>query len=252
MSTARLEKFYSRLRLEEADVLLQFGWGAGDCGEVLRQRVRPDARIIVFEPNEELFRLSATHPGANAALQDRRFQFVTGPQVPRFFEDWGLGSYRETDRFLWIDSPDALRENSSLAESLRIQFKAHIRDRAANLLTHFQNGEQYFRNVIANFEYQQSADAGRLFGCFTNKPTVIVSAGPSLDRTIQELRGFEDRCFILSVDTALRPLLAAGITPHAVIVADSSELNAQHIAGVVPESTYLIAEQGGCFWRFLH
>jgi hypothetical protein len=53
----------------------------------------------------------------------------------------------------------------------------------------------------------------------------------------------QDRCFILAVDTALRPLLTAGIEPHAVIIADPTELNARHVAGVVPESTYLIAEQ---------
>jgi hypothetical protein len=72
---------------------------------------------------------------------------------------------------------------------------------------------------------------------------VIVSAGPSLDRNIGDLAGARDRCFILSVDTALRPLLAAGITPHAVIIADPSELNAQHVIGAMPESTYLVAEQ---------
>src|SRR6185436_13024949 len=38
-------------------------------------------------------------------------------------------------------------------------------------------------------------------------------------------------------------LLAAGIQPHAVIVADPSEMNAQHVIGVLPRETYLIAEQ---------
>jgi hypothetical protein len=118
-----------------------------------------------------------------------------------------------------------------------------LRDRAANLLTHFQRGETYFRNAIGNFNYQRDADAGRLLGRFTNVPVVIVSAGPSLDRNVYELRGFEGRCVILAVDTALRPLLAAGITPHAVIIADPSELNARHIVNAMPESAFLIAEQ---------
>src|SRR5207249_5018397 len=64
-----------------------------------------------------------------------------------------------------------------------------------------------------------------------------------LDLNIQDLRGAADRCFILAVDTALRPLLAAGVTPHALIVADPSELNARHVVGAVPESVYMIAEQ---------
>jgi hypothetical protein len=46
------------------------------------------------------------------------------------------------------------------------------------------------------------------------------------------------------MDTSLRPLLAAGITPHAVMAADPSELNARHTTGAIPSSVYLIAEQG--------
>lgn len=237
------QKFYSSLKLEQADVLLQFGWGLGYCGEILRERARPDARVIVFEPDEELFKLSLAEPMNRALSQDSRFQFVVGSKVHHFFDDWGLGPCRESDQFLWVEWPAALREHGTVAEALKLQFKTHLRDRAANLLTHFENGGTYFKNVISNFKYQADADAGRLFGRFRGNPLVIVSAGPSLDRNIQDLRGIADRCFILAVDTAVRPLTAAGVTPHAVIIADPSELNARHIIGAMPEPAYLIAEQ---------
>jgi hypothetical protein len=239
----RLEKFYSRVRLEEADVLLHFGWGLGDCGEILQKRVRPGARIIVFEPDDALFRQSAGEPANRRIFEDPRFQFVTGSRVNHFFENWRLGGFEETDKFLWVELPGATPEQAAAAASLRVQFRAHLRDRAGNLLTHIKNGERYFQSAIHNFKYQSDADAGLLFGQFHNVPLVIVSAGPSLDRNIHHLPGFQDRCFILSVDTAVRPLLAAGITPHAAIIADPSELNARHIVGAIPESTYLIAEQ---------
>jgi hypothetical protein len=230
------QKFYSSFQLEEADVVLHFGWGLGYCGDILRKRVKSGGRVIVFEPDAELFALSNTE-------SDSRIQFVVGDQVRHFFDEWPLGNCQETDQFLWIEWPAALREHASLAELLRLQLKTYIRDRAANLLTHFQRGERYFQNAIRNFKFQRDADTGRLIDRFRNVPLIIVSAGPSLDRNIDQLRGLEDRCFILSVDTALRPLLHAGITPHAVITADPSEMNARHIVGVMPESTYLIAEQ---------
>jgi hypothetical protein len=237
------QKFYSGLRLEDADVLLHFGWGLGYCGEILRERAKPGARIVVFEPDEELFKMSASEPVNSAVFEDRRFQFVVGSNACQSFDDWSLGDRQETDQCLWVDWPAALRKHGQVAELLKRRFKAHLRDRAANLLTHFQRGERYFQNAIGNFEYQRDADAGGLFGRFRNVPLVIVSAGPSLDHNVGDLRGFEDRCFILSVDTALRPLLAAGITPHAVIIADASEVNARHVVGAVQESSFLIAEQ---------
>jgi hypothetical protein len=236
-------EFYSHLRLEEADVLLHFGWGLGYGAELLRKRAKPGAHIVVFEPDEELFALARIHSSCQEAFEDPRFQFVVGPAVCHFFDDWGLAGCQETDQILWINWPAAVQRYADLADAMKAQLKKHLRDRAANLLTHFRNGETYFLNAIANFKYQTTADAGRLFRRFRNVPVVIVSAGPSLDQNIDQLKAFKNRCFILSVDTALRPLLAAGITPHAVVLADPSELNSRHIVGAVPESSFLIAEQ---------
>lgn len=230
------ERFYAGLQLEKADLVFQFGWGLGYAGEILKKRLRANARVIVFEPDEELFKLAAP-------FTDPRFTFVVGPKTGQFFDDWSNGTCQETDQILWIDWPAAMRRHSGLAADLKRRFQAQLRDRAANLLTHFRNGATYFQNVIRNFEYQGEADVRRLFGRFQDIPLVLVSAGPSLDQNVEQLRGMEDRCFILSVDTALRPLLHNGITPHAVITADPSELNARHVVGALPWSTYLIAEQ---------
>jgi len=233
--------FYSNLQIEKADVILHFGWGLGYAGNILRNRIKHDARVFVLEPDADLYALSKSDDAE--AFQDSRFQFVVGEKVSHFFDEWPLGHSAETDKILWVEWPAALREHGLLAAMLKLQMKAYLRDRTANPPSHFQNGEQYFESAIRNYKYQCSADAGSLFDRFHNVPLVLVSAGPSLDRNIQELRRTEDRCFILAVDTALRPLLASGITPHAVITADPTEANVEHIAGVLPRETYLIAEQ---------
>src|ERR1043165_3496096 len=134
-------KFYSDFQLEQADVVLHFGWGLGYCGEVLRKRTKPGARVIVFEPDADLFAVSGSESGVREILNDGRIEFIVGDQVRHFFDKWPLGNCQETDRFLWIEWPAALREHGSLAEMLRLQLKQYIRDRAANLLTHFQRGE---------------------------------------------------------------------------------------------------------------
>jgi len=237
------EKFYRSYPIEKADFVLHFGWGLGYCGEILRNRIKPSARVLVFEPDEELFAFALANFNNRFVLDDPRFQFVVGERVCQFFDDWILEGCQEADEFMWLVWPGAQQAHPELLKSVQEKFKVRLRDRAANLLTHFQNGVVYFQNAMNNFRYQTDPDAGLLFDRFKNVPLVIVSAGPSLDRNVRELRGFEDRCFIMAVDTALRPLLAGGITPHAVVIADPTELNAQHIVGAVPDSVYLIAEQ---------
>jgi hypothetical protein len=236
-------KFCNAYAIEKADVIVQFGWGLGYCGEVLKNRMKSSARVIVFEPDAELFHVARACGENISYLHDPRFRFIVGSEACQFFDYTVLDGCRETDEFLWILWPSALHEHSEIASKLQQSFKMRLRDRAANLLTHIQNGALYFKNVVSNFSYQADPDAGLLFDRFENIPLIIVAAGPSLDRNIHELRDLHNRCFVLAVDTALRPLLAAGVTPHAVLIADPTELNARHVLGVVPESVYLIAEQ---------
>jgi hypothetical protein len=237
-------RFFNSLNLEGADIVFQFGWGLGYASEALRTRCKPSARIFILEPDDELLNLSRRSTQDDLAWRDSRFQFVSGSQVCRFFSHNPPLACQETDNILWVEWPAAIQLHKPLLEELKKAFRTQLRDRAANLLTHFQNGRMYFENVIRNFQYQGDADAGHLFGRFKGKPLVIVSAGPSLDRNIRELQDMEGRCFLLAVDTALRPLLEMGIAPHAVIIADPQELNAKHIVGVMPKETFLIAEQG--------
>jgi hypothetical protein len=77
---------------------------------------------------------------------------------------------------------------------------------------------------------------------FQNIPALIVSAGPSLDKNIHELRGFQDNVLILSTDTALKPLLAAGIDPHFVLTGDPSYENFLHLKGAPAKESLVVAE----------
>jgi len=55
-----------------------------------------------------------------------------------------------------------------------------------------------------------------LKGAFKGRPSVVVSAGPSLDKNFHLLKGKEDRLLIIATDTVLRKLLKNGIKPHIV------------------------------------
>lgn len=51
-------------------------------------------------------------------------------------------------------------------------------------------------------------------------PAVLVSAGPSLNKNVEELKAAKNKAFILAVDTAVKPLLRAGVVPDAYITID--------------------------------
>ncbi len=51
-------------------------------------------------------------------------------------------------------------------------------------------------------------------------PGIVVAAGPSLNKNIMELKNAKGKAFIIAVDTAIRPLLNAGIIPDMFATID--------------------------------
>lgn len=51
-------------------------------------------------------------------------------------------------------------------------------------------------------------------------PTIVVSAGPSLNKNIMELKKAVGKACIIATDTAMKPLLNAGIIPNLFVIID--------------------------------
>lgn len=51
-------------------------------------------------------------------------------------------------------------------------------------------------------------------------PGILISAGPSLNKNIMELKNAKNKAFIVAVDTAIKPLLKAGIEPDVIVMVD--------------------------------
>lgn len=54
-------------------------------------------------------------------------------------------------------------------------------------------------------------------------PGIVVAAGPSLNKNIEELKKAKGRAFIVAVDTAIKPLLNAGIVPDMFAIVDGEK-----------------------------
>ncbi|MBU1262544.1 DUF115 domain-containing protein [bacterium] len=95
-----------------------------------------------------------------------------------------------------------------------------------NLATVVKNSLLWQTQILQNlYKIVKNPPASLLFGNFKNLPAIIVSAGPSLDKNVDELRRAKGKALILCVDTALRTLLNHNITPDIVVVLDASEHN---------------------------
>ena len=80
----------------------------------------------------------------------------------------------------------------------------------------------YARNVFHNLRYlYEGYTIKDLQGILPEDvPVIVVSAGPSLNKNIKDLKAAVGKACIIATDTAMKPLLNAGIIPDLFVVVD--------------------------------
>ncbi|MBI4567414.1 MAG: DUF115 domain-containing protein [Planctomycetes bacterium] len=96
---------------------------------------------------------------------------------------------------------------------------------ATQMLLPARQFENFMGNVV---DYVTSPGVRELAGVFRGLPGVLVGAGPSLAADLPLLREARERAIILAVSTALRPVAAAGITPHFTNLVDFHGVSARY------------------------
>lgn len=221
--------------------LILIGVGLGYLLDALGRR-SPEARIVALEPLRAVAEAFLERPTSHAWLASGRLTLLVGPDYDGADEAWR--SLSAAPDAPMIVAPVIEREFPGEADRAQevvrqLRFSARANEGARRRFA-----PRYLLNTIRNIAtIAESADVRALFGAFADCPAVVVAAGPSLDRNIEALRRAHGRTLTIAVDTALRPLLEAGIEPQLVVALDPSELNARHLR-YLPDTgrTWLVAE----------
>ncbi len=72
----------------------------------------------------------------------------------------------------------------------------------------------------------------RIKDSFKGKPAMIVAAGPSLDKNINQIKALQDKVIIFACDATLKPLLEAGVVPHFVGSIERVDLSVEFYTGL--------------------
>lgn len=80
-------------------------------------------------------------------------------------------------------------------------------------------------NMLKNADYVRTGYQAKqlLYVVPDGMPAIIVSAGPSLNKNIDELKKAKNKAFIIAVDTAIKPLLNHGIVPDMYAIIDGKK-----------------------------
>jgi hypothetical protein len=221
------------------------GFGLGYAVDKLAEEVESEDKILVIEPHIQAFRLALSTRDLRKILSDSRIVITIGTNVENsvaaFFQRYSLVECTGVG-FVELAGRSKLPSAKFYADFLE-RLKGVLITTGGNLQTLMLMAWTYQKNTMASLEKIIDHPPVRtLFSAFEKKPAIIISAGPSLQKNIGQLKEYEDKAVLIAVDTSLRPLLAAGIEPHLVCTGDPQEANWKHLRGTVASNAHLVAE----------
>lgn len=221
-----------------------FGFGLGYHLDELIKAANPNARIAVIEPNRSCFETALRHRPLNKILSDKRVYWFFGDD-PGLFTHFFERVYDplKAGRPELVVPPVMNRVYGDFFSKATNIIKETVSRKMVTVNTIFalDSGPvvNTLKNAVKTVEYPGCAS---LFGRFKGKPAIIVSAGPSLDKNIRELAHAKGKAVIISVGTALKAMLKAGIVPDFVLSIDPKKENYDlHFKGVDTGDAALVA-----------
>jgi hypothetical protein len=222
-------------------LLVAIGAADGYLLDVLERRA-PDTRVLVLEPNRATAKTFLARRDWTAWRQSGRLVYLIGPDYAGADQAWRVfpGAH---DACKVIVHPSMAQDRDGAVRAMqlfkRIQFGVK-----ANADARRRFAPRYLANVIRNVPaIAAGRDIRALADAYRGVPAVIAAAGPSLDAAVDDLHAVNGRALLIAVDTALRPLLHAGLSPHLVVGADPGAANARHFHALPDCSkTWLISE----------
>lgn len=238
------ERFVGSVSLEEKFCFVVSGMGLGYHILALFDRLRGDAIIVCTEPSIPLIATALSCVDLAEVIASGRFVILTDADKTRLHER--LRSFNALIMLgaQFVHHPPSMRvaqgEQSAIAGVLA-EFVAYARMSLATLMA---NSRITCQNIAMNLvTYVTTPPIDILRDRFAGDPAIVISAGPSLSRNMDQLGALKGRAVLCAVQTTLKPLIEHGIVPDFVTSLDFHAMSQKFFEGLGGlQDTHLVAE----------
>lgn len=219
--------YAGRYQIRTYGTYFVFGFSDGRHVREFLKKCDDTNHIVICEPSVEIFEECCEQSDISDILEDKRVRFYI-PDVTDSIEDIMKKNLQYSDftftEFCILPGYDILfHEECEEFQNLIIE---RLRDEAVKKGTSLSFQRVIPRNTLYNMKHMiRTRNIGQIREALEecpleDIPAVIVCAGPSLDKNIQELKKIQGKALIIVVDAALRAVMRAGIHPDLVCTVD--------------------------------
>ncbi len=236
---AEAERLAETIDIEKHGGLVALGFGLGHHVAAAAKLIGQEGLIVVFEPDVALLRSVFERIDHSAWLGESQVVILTDPEDRGAMSEATRGA--EPVLALGVHILEHIPSRARLGEkatTFGATFGGVISAVRTVVVTAMVQMDITYRNLFMNLDHYVMGDGvAALRDLYNGRPAILVSAGPSLRKSIALLQRAEvrERFVIVAVQTALKPLLAAGVKPHFVTALDYHEISKRFYEGLTRE-----------------
>lgn len=212
-------------KIEEYTPVVIIGISNGYHIRQIKESVPKTSNILIYEPSFELFRremeevdlsflfeldvpIGIIVDGLNEDEMEAYFSLMISYDNMAFLKCYTSGNYAAL-------FPEQVEEFVK-------KLKAYIERVSVSWNTLVRYTDVKAKNTFNNLPYlYEGYNMEELRGLLPEDiPAIVVSAGPSLNKNIMDLKKAVGKACIIATDTAMKPLLNAGIIPNLFVIID--------------------------------
>ncbi|HMM19540.1 MAG TPA: DUF115 domain-containing protein [Selenomonadales bacterium] len=229
---------------EPGAVVIVYGFGLGYLVEALLAQLSEKVLLFVLEPDSELFHTVMETRDIRPVIGNERVVILVHDSAA-IVKDVFFRFY-DPARFKQV-LPAGLPGHQTVYEGFCAAARKSILDarvtHQVELKTAMKLGPGAMTSTILNLvNYYTHPGLRALYGRFADRPAIIVSAGPSLNKNIDLLHEAKGKAVILAVGTAAKALQKRGIEPDFIVSIDPGLPNYEHFKGLNTTQSCLITE----------
>jgi hypothetical protein len=220
------------------------GVGLGYHLDLLHESASPESTFCIFEADMQLLRVAFEARDMSRLIASKRVLFFTGLDKGGLFTRLTPHSPLITLGTIDVDHPVSLQRSPEFHAQLKAWLAEFASFARTNLNTLVLNGRKTLENIARNVGwFSATPGAERLDKVYAGKPSIIVSAGPSLRKNKHQLKALKGKAVIIAVQTTLQPLLEIGVEPDFVTALDYHDICSRFFERLPPTlKTELIVE----------
>ncbi|MGB9621390.1 MAG: motility associated factor glycosyltransferase family protein [Brevinematia bacterium] len=149
-------------------------------------------------------------------------------------------------KFLYL--PSVYRLNKERYDKIGEEVSKIVKSKFTDLLTKVNFDKLWIKNIFLNIPHiiKYGTITNKVFSEsfkeFMGRPFIVFGAGYSGYFLLEEIKKFQDKVVILSVDTALKTLVNSGIRPDVVFSLDSQFANIKDFFGIDTSELKLLSD----------